>query len=131
MKYEDIVQNPTQNLNFIFKFLSLDPTETHEHIDSCFLSSSFVDPNAIKYLKPTRHFLETWLDQISTIQKKKIFLFYINFLKNLDIIIDNYDINQLSDLLIKKRVKYIPYIMRTNNFLKIVSNFLINISAFS
>lgn len=117
-KYEDLVESPTITLNSLFDFLSLNPSETHNHIDTAFLSSSFVDPNAKKFLKPITKFSRSWLNQITTLQKKNIFLFYINYLKSLQIITDNYKINYFSNLVINKKVKNIPYLLRTNSFFK-------------
>jgi hypothetical protein len=118
VKYEDIVVNPSKVLNSLFDFLSLNPCDIDYQIDKRFLSSSFVDPNAKKHTKPTSNFLNNWLYQISSLQKKNAFIFYIEFLKNLEIVTNNYDINYLSNLVINKRVKYTPYLLRTNSFFK-------------
>ena len=118
VKYEEIIENPSSNLNSLFDFLSLNPSDIDYKIDKRFLSSSFVDPNAIKYTKPTSEFLDSWLDQITSLQKRNVFIFYIEFIKSLKIVTDNYDINYFSNLVIKKDVKYIPYLLRTNVFFK-------------
>ena len=117
-KYEDLMENSRGALNSIFNFLSLNPSETQNQLDSHFLSSSFVDPNAKKYLNPVTDFSKSWLNQISTLQKRNIFLFYINYLKRIKIVTDNYDIDYLSNLVINKKIKYIPYLIRTNTFFK-------------
>lgn len=118
IKYEEIIENPSISLNSLFDFLSLNPSDIDYQIDKRFLSSPFVDPNAKKHTKPTSNFLNNWLDQISSLQKKNAFIFYIEFLKKLEIVTSNYDFKYLSNLVINKKVKYIPYLLRTNAFFK-------------
>ncbi|MCB0744233.1 MAG: sulfotransferase, partial [Ignavibacteriae bacterium] len=83
LKYEDLIENPEQELLKVFNYLELDLPENvgSYKVENNFINSLAVDTKSLKqHSKPSISYLDSWKNSINSTQKKKLAIDYIEAL---------------------------------------------------
>lgn len=102
VKYEDLIENPEQELLKIFNYLELElpqDVETYKVKDT-FSNTEAIDTKSLKkHSKPSDSYLNSWKKTINNTQKKKLALDYIEALSIKHVDYFGYDLKDLSNKL--------------------------------
>ena len=102
LKYEDLIENPEQELLRMFNYLELDlpkDVETYKVKDT-FANTQAIDTKSLKkHSKPSDSYLNSWKKTINNTQKKKLALDFIEALSKKHAYYFGYDLKDLSNKL--------------------------------
>lgn len=113
INYEDLIQNPKDQLQNIFNFLEIEcPKDMGKYsLNNTFSTTNAVDKKSLSnHEMPVADYVDNWTQYINTYQKKKILLDYLKSLKPGDLKILGYEnlIEKAKAIKVKKSYFALP-----------------------
>ena len=123
VKYEDLINNPKSTLQKIFKFLNLIPNTKIDEYNFSFKDKKlgYDKKSLLRHNRPVNNYLNNWKEFYNTPQLKRIGRDYIKMLPNGYLITNDYDLNEINEILKKRWYEiFIPtfsfkYLMQTRS----------------